>query len=87
MRDKIRELIPTHIPSANEVKALRDSLKMGQPAFADAFNISIRTLQRYEKGATTMDAYMWEYVKQVVNAVRIEPMTHEVRNVEVDEWL
>jgi len=90
MIDKIKELIPTHIPSASEVKALRDSLQLSQPVFADAFNISMRTLQRYERGASRMDAYMWEYMNQIAKAVRVEPVIYEVPakpKVDIDDWL
>lgn len=69
MSDKYDELIPTHIPTPNEIRVLRAQLNMSQEQLALKFNKSVRMIQRCEQGKGEMCPYVWEFINQIAKVI------------------
>lgn len=54
-----------HVPTEVDVKAIRARLAMSQSTFAEAFGLSVRTLQEWERGRAKPDATGRAYLRVI----------------------
>ena len=60
-----RASFTVHAPPEVDVKAIRAGLHMSQAAFAEAFGLSVRTVQEWEHGRDRPDATGRAYLKVI----------------------
>lgn len=54
-----------HVPDDVDVKAIRTGLRMTQAAFAEAFGLSVRTVQEWERGRARPDTTGRAYLEAI----------------------